>query len=122
MKTEPAPEDLRSRTPHDPAEAPKGYRAKLSSEVMNCEGCAAHRNENLCDKLSDETSCLRISRTDQQDVVFVKAPERPSPRATFARWWKRHMNIHGLRNSNYNEDLARRAFNAGRRAAQKKGT
>ena len=111
----------------DPTEAPSGYRARYARGAYECAGCAGagHENVDLCEWMHSKVPCWASDRKDKchaRYVEIVKAPKRPSPKAAFARWWKRHMDTHGLRNSSYNEDLARRAFNAGRRAAQKKGT
>lgn len=113
----------------DPTEAPSGYRARYARGAYECAGCAGagHENVDLCEWMHSKVPCWASDRKDKchaRYVEIVKAPKRPSPSTTFARWWKKQpgdwraaMRVFG---GDSVEALARRAFNAGRRAALKK--
>ena len=116
----------------DPNEAPKGYVAVLANGPYDCDNCAANGTDartGLCHKLTDEkggVSCSSFGRADRCEVNFVKAPKKPRPKATFARWWKKKQPVckdkYGIRILSFKEAeaLARRAYAAGRRAAAKR--
>ena len=104
----------------DPSEAPKGYRAAPphgdGTFCLHCDFDCAHV----------AADCEERNRKDGCNVRFVKAPERPSPEATFARHlakesydfpWLNH--VHKDAFAKLTVRLMRRAWNAGRRAARK---
>ena len=115
----------------DPREAPKGYRARYARGAYTCAGCAGAGRENvdLCEWLQSEVPCRADVRKDKchaRYVEIVKAPKRPSAKATFARHlakesydfpWLNH--VHKDAFAKLTVRLMRRAWNAGRRAAKK---
>jgi len=113
----------------NPKEAPKGYIAVPPEDPqIICSGCAFETDRMAC---CQAPPCAPHDRQDGCDVIFIKAPKRPRPKATFARWRKdvgcppvfAQLRIGGQVGNNLlvsmknAEAYAERAWNAGYRAA-----
>ena len=105
-----------------PKEAPKGYIA-VEAKLQNLDDCNRCALGPYLGPECLKSVCSELDRKDKINVYFVKAPKRPRSKATFARWWKmqerKHpwlTNTHVDKYANACEQIARRAYAAGRRS------
>ncbi len=107
----------------NPKEAPKGYVARETRKTYGCAGCVFYDPGKCPSCQKTKASCMSFDRMDGCDVIFVQAPKRPRHKATFEQWWKtqerKHpwlTNTHVDKYANACEQIARRAYAAGRRS------
>lgn len=110
------------KTKLNPHEAPKGYLAiKGTSDTDDCATRCAFGPFRSPKCIT--ATCSALSRKDKTYVYFVESPKRLRSKATFARWWKtqkrKHPWLTNTHESKYVrtcEQIARRAYAAGRRS------
>ena len=114
------------KTKLNPKEAPKGHIA-VENEPQNMDKCNRCALSPFLSPGCLKAECSDLDRKDKINVYFVKAPKRPRHKATFERWWKtqerKHpwlTNTHVDKYANACEQIARRAYAAGRRRRRRR--